>query len=359
MRLGGAVRAWWCAGVMAAGLGIAAVPGLAPAAAPAPAAMLRVGGGQADSPPIKRVFFLPGDQAVVFLSAGAPQVWRTSAGGIDYSFKGVSAQSLSLSADGTKIAASGGALIGIWNVAMRASEAVLNVPRRGSLEVALSHDGAWAATAGIDKTLRIWDVAHNSAERDLPLNGIISALAFDPRQPWLAESDLSGGVRLFDAEKGLLLRAFEAPRDSTALAPPPAWSEALAFSPNGELLAGLDSGAGALLVWRVKDGRVLAKITPPPEGPGPRAAMHAVAFSPDGRRLAVGDDAGGLWLWAWQRARVAGHETVSTRALRSLSFAHSGAQIAAAGDDGVIRVWDVRALLANSAASGAEDKSAP
>ena len=75
---------------------------------------------------------------------------------------------------------------------------------------------------------------------------------------------------------------------------------------------------------------------------GPADIVHAVAFSPDERWLAAGDDAGSIVLWPFpfesaDPITLTGH----TDAVRSLDFSPDGATLASAGSDGTIRLWDV------------------
>src|SRR5438067_1998186 len=81
---------------------------------------------------------------------------------------------------------------------------------------------------------------------------------------------------------------------------------------------------------------------------GDRGIICRMAFSPDGKTLAVGGYAVGemtfgyvkLWeVGTWQlRGVLGGH----TAAVRDLAFAPDGNTLATAGDDGTARIWDPR-----------------
>jgi len=65
----------------------------------------------------------------------------------------------------------------------------------------------------------------------------------------------------------------------------------MVFSPDGKLLAGA-THEGPVWVWGVEDGKELAILNVPPLG------ARALAFSPDGRALAVVHAKGtGMQLW--------------------------------------------------------------
>src|SRR5579871_3772914 len=72
----------------------------------------------------------------------------------------------------------------------------------------------------------------------------------------------------------------------------------------------------------------------------PRAAVHAVAFSPDGARLVSAGIDGKIHFWrlgTGQEVRVfPGHTTE----VYGLAFSPDGAQLASAGGDQIVRLWD-------------------
>jgi eukaryotic-like serine/threonine-protein kinase len=132
-----------------------------------------------------------------------------------------------------------------------------------------------------------------------------------------------------------------------ASAPDRAYAEAVtgvAFSPGGERLASVTLQGVA--VWDARTGRKLHTFPAPVLSGGPVLVSHGrVAYSPDGKRLAVGgqgelallcDATTGRPLLTLGPARIAG---VGPQAL---AFSPDGARLAASRSDGV-RVWDTTA----------------
>ena len=124
-----------------------------------------------------------------------------------------------------------------------------------------------------------------------------------------------------------LHRAVEASR---AVATIPVQAAAVAFSPDGTRLATAGSSVG---VWSTKTGRRLFDVG---RGAGP---FNDVAFSADGRRLAAGGGEGVATIWdATNGRRLESLESpVGGTGIYALAFDPEGKRIAA--DDGVGDLW--------------------
>jgi WD40 repeat protein len=115
----------------------------------------------------------------------------------------------------------------------------------------------------------------------------------------------------------------------------------VAFSPDGKRLA-VHSQRGAVRVWDIASGKELLKV--PTDSAG-----HTIAFSPDGKLLAFDVEYTIRLCQAdtgKELCKLEGHQDVihnrgsSSGYLNALVFSPDGKRLASAGCDGMGRVWD-------------------
>jgi WD40 repeat protein len=112
---------------------------------------------------------------------------------------------------------------------------------------------------------------------------------------------------------------------------------ALAFSPDGSILASGAQDDNVIRVWDVAAGRELRQLE------GHTGWIRSLAFSPDGSILASGSTDRTVILWDAESGRqlrtLEGHADF----LGNIAFSPDGASLASASRDGTVRVWDVAA----------------
>jgi len=179
----------------------------------------------------------------------------------------------------TLASASGDKSVRLWDVASRTLRAELQGHTEMVTCVVYSPDGSTLATASLDRTVRLWDAA--TARESSTLNGHaagIWSVAFSPDGKTLASASDDWTVRLWDVGTGR----------QTATLNHPYFVEAVAFTPNGRILA---SGGMAVTYWDVDTREEIGRLR------GFAGAVQNVAFSPDGETLATGCEFTTAQLW--------------------------------------------------------------
>jgi RNA polymerase sigma factor (sigma-70 family) len=197
--------------------------------------------------------------------------------------------------------------------------------------VGLSPDGKILATKD-GGFLTFWDAATGKELRKLKYasggeRAITDWMTFTPDGKQLAATLMGSAVQLIDVETATVTRTFQ--RDWAA--------SACVFSPDGKLMAtgGYEQEKGVYFarIWEVGTGKELRRF---PAGTFATAngVKRALAFSPDGAMLA-GGGWGGTRLRLWETA-TGKEPTVFPKIgeeIRSVAFAPDGRTIAAAADN--------------------------
>ncbi len=116
---------------------------------------------------------------------------------------------------------------------------------------------------------------------------------------------------------------------------------ALALAPDGRLAAVGGSGwtQHAVRVWDLQSGQPASSILPHAD------YAFAIAFTPDGRRLATGGRDGQLRVWDWRAGRMVGPPGQASDEIFSIAFLPDPRFIATgtrnSGESGKIEFWDL------------------
>jgi WD40 repeat protein len=111
----------------------------------------------------------------------------------------------------------------------------------------------------------------------------------------------------------------------------------LSFSPNGKTLAVASSLTGKIELLEVTDGKYSAEPIETPRG----QLTFSIAFSPDGNTLAAGGDDGFVRLWEVGTRKLAATLNGHTGGVTSVAFSPDGKLLAAASRDKMIRLWGI------------------
>jgi WD40 repeat protein len=235
------------------------------------------------------------------------------------------ADALALAPDGKTLAAGGtNNTLRRWDISGK-ELAIGGGHQAGIASLALTPDGKRLATGSAAGAMRFWamDTVKDSAKRlGLGKDDALVACASDGKTLALAEG--SSPARLIDVSNPQARASFSGPKDD------PVWS--LAFSPDGKLLAVGHEHHGVQL-WNVATGSVARQLDYP-------GGVHALAFTPDGKTLAAG---GAEQIALWETATGAPLLKIGKGSpVASVAFSPDGQILAAGKYDATIQLWDMR-----------------
>jgi WD40 repeat protein len=226
--------------------------------------------------------------------------------------------------DGTRIVCAGAShTLRVWDMAGLTDKDTLK-HKHWVHQVAFSPDANTLVSVDARDFSKVWDVPSRQLVGELPGGGYYGGgAAFSPDGQLFVTSSYSGKVLLWDTAT---LQARAALTNDYCAA-------CVAFSPDGKVL-GVASGfmtrppkdSRSLAFWDVASGQKLNRLAEA----GPDSA--AVSFSKDGRLVAVGYHTGWVRLWDWESGtRVAEfHEHLGQ--VQTVAFSASGSLLASGGD---------------------------
>jgi WD40 repeat protein len=225
----------------------------------------------------------------------------------------------------------------LWDVTTGKMKASFQAHDGAVTKLAFGPRGERLATGGKDATAKLWDPA--TLRQRFVLRGHrgwIASLTFSPDGRLLATTSWDRTAKVWDVATGTEKAAFQGQRG--------AWVTRVAFAPDGKTWATAEAHpfnplvAGRVEVRDAQTGKTRTTLEVRQGG------AFAVAFTPDGRSLAIGGNNGTVELGDPATRRVRRIFSGHTGRVQFLAFSRSGKLLATGGNDTTVRIWDLAGL---------------
>jgi WD40 repeat protein len=197
--------------------------------------------------------------------------------------------------------------------------------------VGFAAGGTRLVSSAADNSVRVWNVAVHDESYALATSyqGSVTEVALSPSGRQLASvGQGERKVRLWDPATGRALFDLEGHRNSIT---------ALAYRPDGKRLA-TSSADGSIKIWDLEKRQQAVTWS---TGPG-RGMVIGLAFSPDGNWVAGACQDGTVKTWDAESGRL--HATLRgrTSAVRCVAFSPDGKRLASGAYDHTATIWDLQ-----------------
>jgi WD40 repeat protein/serine/threonine protein kinase len=222
-----------------------------------------------------------------------------------------------------------------WNVSRGEVAATEDAHEGGISRLARSTDGRRLVTGGQDLTAGIWSAETLRRQHVLTGHGgTVQAASFSPDGKLVATAGRGPEVSIWKTDTGELVRSHAVSRAVLSVA----------FSPDGKRLA----------VTSMDELQLLnASWDAAPRQRAHRDGAFSVAFSPDGKRIATGSYDRDVLIWKVNTGEVANVLSGHTDTVSGVRYTPDGRFIVSASNDRTVRIWNAHTGALTAVLGGA------
>jgi WD40 repeat protein len=197
----------------------------------------------------------------------------------------------------------------------------------------VSAGGDLVASGSTDGKVLVWNLPADRPAHTLSAGAAVRCVALSADGKLLASGGDDNAVQLWDPATGKPIRKLTGPTD---------WVLSVAVSPDGKFVAA-GGHDGRLWLWETGGKKlfdVLAQAPLPPKAAVETNVVSALAFSPDGKQIALGGSDGKVYQFQANDGKfiraIAGH----TGAITGLAYHPGNAALASSSKDRSLRLWN-------------------
>ncbi len=189
------------------------------------------------------------------------------------------------------------------------------------------------SVADKDLAVKIWNIENHELVSSLaPNSAHVTAVAISPDQRFIITGGEDGFARIWDIDRGVLLRSLEHEHGIYSMT----------ISPDGRhLLCGSkrtpgERYPGVVWVWDFELGILLKTLS------GHMGHVTAITMTADSKYILSGDQHGSVYLWDLETGTLLKTMSGHNAPILTIHVSHDGQHVITGSPDGTVRVWILR-----------------